>query len=192
VNDTRDRMIAATLRLLATRGLQGASLAEILQLAAAPRGSMYHHFPGGKDELVAEAIALAGSRALSALDGLDGMPPAAVAERFFASWRSLLVRTGFRAGCSVLAVTVAADSAALIARSGAVFDAWRDRLSTLFEGGGISRGAADAQATALIALSEGAVVMCRAERSIRPLDTVAAHFLAQLPVRARSAGTDGR
>jgi TetR/AcrR family transcriptional repressor of lmrAB and yxaGH operons len=91
-------MIAATLRLLATRGLQGASLAEVLELADAPRGSVYHHFPGGKDELVAEAMARAGIRSIDILDGLDGQSPAAVGERFFASWRELLTRSNYRAG----------------------------------------------------------------------------------------------
>lgn len=173
-------MIAATLRLLATRGLQGASFAEILDLAGAPRGSVYHHFPGGKDELVAEAIALAGRRALTLLDGLDGQSPEEIAERFFASWRELLVRSGFRAGCSVLAVTVAADSAELIARSGTVFDAWRDRIAELFCAGGLPSVEAAARALTLIAVAEGAVVMSRAARDLAPFETIARTYLADL------------
>ena len=173
-------MIAAALRLLATRGLQGASLAEILELADAPRGSVYHHFPGGKDELISAAVELAGRRSLDTLGGLDGQPPAVVADRFFAAWRELLIRSRFRAGCSVLAVTVAADSHELITRSGAVFDAWRDRLAELLSAGGMMSMDARRAATTLIAMSEGAVVMSRAAGSIEPLDIVAAQFRAQL------------
>ena len=180
-------MISATLRLLATRGLQGASLAEILGLSGAPRGSVYHHFPGGKDELVAEAITLAGRRALTLLDDLDGQPAEEIADRFFASWRELLVRSNFRAGCSVLAVTVAADSAELIARSGAVFDAWRDRIAALFAAAGLPPAEARSRALTLIAVAEGAVVMSRASRDLAPFETIARGFLSDLDRAPRSA-----
>ncbi|MFD4960143.1 TetR/AcrR family transcriptional regulator [Microbacterium sp. NPDC058389] len=177
---TRDRMIDAAIRLLATRGLQGASIAEVLELAEAPRGSVYHHFPGGKDELIAAALERAARRSLDQLAGLDGHPARDVADRFFASWRTLLTRTHYRAGCSVLAVTVAADSAALLDAAGGVFTAWQRRLAELFASGGMDAGTAAQQATALLAISEGAVVLCRAERSLAPLDHAAAVFATQL------------
>jgi TetR/AcrR family transcriptional repressor of lmrAB and yxaGH operons len=185
--DTRERMITAALRLLATHGLQGASLAEVLELADAPRGSVYHHFPGGKDELVAEAIARAGVRSIEILDGLDGQSPAEVAECFFASWRELLTRSNYRAGCSVAAVTIATDSPDLRQRSSLVFESWRARLADLFTQGGLAPAAADAQAVALIAASEGAVVMSRAAARIEPLDIVAKAIIDQL--KALTNGT---
>ena len=178
--DTRNRMIDAALRLLATKGLQGASLADILELAGAPRGSVYHHFPGGKDQLIAEAIERAGGRALTLLDGLDGTAPTEVAALFLESWRELLTRTEFRAGCSVLAVTIAADSPELLGHAGAVFDQWTRRLAELFRAGGLEPDDAEEAASTLIALSEGAVVMCRASRSLRSLDLAERRFLALL------------
>ncbi len=66
--DTRDRMIAGAARLLAERGLQETSFSEVLELTGAPRGSIYHHFPDGKDQLIASAIDLAGSNAMAAID----------------------------------------------------------------------------------------------------------------------------
>ena len=188
--DTRERMIAAALRLLATHGLQGASLAEVLELADAPRGSFYYHFPGGKDELVAEAITRAGVRSIGVLDGLDGQSPAAVAERFFASWRELLTRSNYRAGCSVAAVTIATDSPDLRERAGSVLESWRARLADLFTQGGLSPAAADAQAVVLIAVSEGAVVMSRAAASIEPLDIVAKATLDQLKALTKGMEAD--
>jgi TetR/AcrR family transcriptional repressor of lmrAB and yxaGH operons len=158
----------------------------VLELADAPRGSVYHHFPGGKDELVAEAIARAGVRSIDTLDGLDGQSPAVVAERFFASWRELLTRSDYRAGCSVAAVTIATDSAELRERAGSVLESWRARLADLLTQGGLSPAAADAQAVALIAASEGAVVMCRAAASIEPLDIVAKATLDQLKALTQS------
>jgi AcrR family transcriptional regulator len=177
-------MIAATARLLAQRGLEGASLADVLEAAKAPRGSMYHHFPGGKDQLIGEAVDLAGRRSLEAMDGLDGQSPEIVAERFIGGWRELLVRTDFRAGCAVLAVTVAADTDVL-RHADAVFAAWIERLTQLFVAGGLAPATSADLATGLIAATEGAVAISRAQRNLRPFEVVAKQLMDQ--VRALSA-----
>src|SRR6187399_477784 len=100
-------MIESAVILLATRGLQGTAFSDVVERSGAPRGSIYHHFPAGKDELVEAAIHLAGERALGVLDAVDGQPPRAVTAFFLDVWRAVLVRSGLRAGCAVLAVTVA-------------------------------------------------------------------------------------
>ena len=63
-SDTRRKMVIGAAQLLAERGLQDTSFSQVLELTGAPRGSIYHHFPGGKDELVAAAIDLAGAHAV--------------------------------------------------------------------------------------------------------------------------------
>jgi TetR/AcrR family transcriptional repressor of lmrAB and yxaGH operons len=183
--DTRDRMIAATARLLARRGLEGASLADILAASQAPRGSMYHHFPGGKDQLVGEAIELAGRRSLERMDGMDGQSPETVAQRFLDGWRELLVRTECRAGCAVLAVTVATSSSEVLDRAHTVFGSWIERLTQLFVAGGLPASAASDLATELLATTEGAVAISRAQRDLKPFDIVARQVMDQ--VRALSA-----
>ena len=65
--DVRERMIEGAVRLLARHGLQATSFTEVLELTGAPRGSIYHHFPGGKDELISAAVDRAGARALQGL-----------------------------------------------------------------------------------------------------------------------------
>jgi TetR/AcrR family transcriptional repressor of lmrAB and yxaGH operons len=155
--------------------------------AAADRrapGSIYHHFPGGKEQLVAAAVEAAGARAIGVLDGLAGATPERITEVFMGLWRLLLERTGNTAGCAVLAVTVATRSDELLDSAGALFRAWRARLADLFEVGGLSDPAAFA--AALVAASEGAVVMARAERSLEPFDAMAGYLLGQ--VRAANAG----
>ena len=147
-------------------------------------------FPSGQGRAVAEAISRAGVRSIDILYGLDGQSPAAVAERFLASWRELLIRSNYRAGCSVAAVTIATDSPDLLERAGSVLESWRARLADLFTQGGLSPAAADAQAVALIAASEGAVVMSRAAASIEPLDIVAKATLDQL--KALTQGMEAR
>jgi TetR/AcrR family transcriptional regulator, lmrAB and yxaGH operons repressor len=173
----RDRMIAGAVRLLAQQGLQATSFSEVLALTGAPRGSIYHHFPGGKDQLVAAAVDAAGAHALDVLAPLAGSDPVTVTETFLGLWRLLLERTGTTVGCAVLAVTVSARSDELLDRAGQVFRSWRSRLGELLAAGG--HPDADAFAATLIAASEGAVVLARAERSLEPFDVVAGFLVAQ-------------
>src|SRR5579863_7657327 len=119
--DVRQKMIEKTVVLLAKKGLQGASFSQILDESGAPRGSLYHHFPGGKDELVLEAIGLAGDNAMAVLNRLEGRPATEIAQAFVGLWRLILTRSDFSAGCSVAAVTVAAETPELRNRAGQVF-----------------------------------------------------------------------
>jgi AcrR family transcriptional regulator len=175
-NDIRQRMIEQAVKLLAMKGLQGASFSEVLQASGAPRGSLYHHFPGGKDELVLAALDVAGGRALSFLDTLEGRPAGEVARAFFGLWRIVLERSDFGAGCAVVAVTVAADSSELLDAAAGVFRAWRERLGACLAAGGIAPARAPTIAALLISASEGAVAVARAERSFTPFDLVAAEL----------------
>jgi TetR/AcrR family transcriptional regulator, lmrAB and yxaGH operons repressor len=132
----RERMVSSAVILLAKRGFQGASLAKVLAGSGAPRGSIYHHFPDGKDQLVAAAVEAAGERAARILDPLRGRGAVEIADGFLAMWRSVLERSDFAAGCSVLAVTVSADSGELVQRAGDVFRSWQARLGELLHTGG--------------------------------------------------------
>jgi AcrR family transcriptional regulator len=102
-------MVESAVVLLAQRGFQGASFTEVLAHSKAPRGSIYHHFPEGKEQLIGAAIEYAGARAVLLLDALTGRGAAEIVDAFMAMWRAVLERSGFTAGCSVLAVTVSAD-----------------------------------------------------------------------------------
>ncbi len=169
-NDVRQRMIAEAAKALARKGLQGASFSEVLAASGAPRGSLYHHFPGGKDELVQNALEAASRFALSTLGERQGRPAHEIAETFVALWRLVLERSDFTAGCAIAAVTVAAQDADMLDRAAAGFRAWRTRLGELFAAGGVAAGRADDLAALLIAVCEGAVVLARAQRSFDAFD----------------------
>src|SRR5712691_9078349 len=98
----RDRMVASAVDLLARRGLQATSFSEVLEHSGAPRGSVYHHFPGGKDQMIGSALDAAGA------------PADEIVTWFLHIWREVLIRGKFEAGCAVLAVAVAADSPELL------------------------------------------------------------------------------
>jgi TetR/AcrR family transcriptional repressor of lmrAB and yxaGH operons len=179
--ESRQRMIESAVTLLAKRGLQATAFSDVIEHSGAPRGSIYHHFPGGKDELVDAAIDLAGDRALRVLDAVAGRPPAEVTGYFIELWRAVLVRSGLTAGCAVLAVTVATDSPELLEHAAAIFRAWRGRLAELYVSGGMSPAAAARLAVTVIAATEGAVVVSRAEQSLEPFEEVAGALLAMTP-----------
>ncbi|HEX7834549.1 MAG TPA: TetR/AcrR family transcriptional regulator [Pseudolysinimonas sp.] len=177
--ETRSTMVAGAARLLAERGLQATSFSEVLAATGAPRGSLYHHFPDGKDQLVAAAVELAGDRAVAYLDAQHGADAVEITRRFLHIWREVLIRSDYRAGCAVLAVTVATDSPELHEHTAGVFRRWRGRLSELLQDGGLGEQDAARFATTLVASSEGAVVLSRADRSLEPFELVADQLLEQ-------------
>lgn len=176
----KDTMVDGAMDLLARRGLQATSFSEVLAATGAPRGSLYHHFPGGKDQLVAAAVERAGAILTGALEPVAGQPAAAVVARFLAIWRAVLTRSACESGCAVLAVTVAADAPALLEVARTVLRSWQERLAALLEQGGMAAPQARAFALMLIASAEGAVVLARAERSLEPFETVAAQLIQQV------------
>jgi TetR/AcrR family transcriptional repressor of lmrAB and yxaGH operons len=180
VNDSKQRMIQRAAVLLAKKGLQGASFSEVLAASGAPRGSVYHHFPGGKEELVLAAVVAAGEQAMAVLQTLDGKPAVEVARTFLDLWRTVLVRSNFGAGCAIVAVTIAAEAPALRQSAAEIFQKWRRRLAELFVNGGVPAARAPAIAATLLAACEGAVILSRAEQSFEPFDQVAAEQLSMI------------
>jgi TetR/AcrR family transcriptional repressor of lmrAB and yxaGH operons len=171
--DVRKRMVEGAARLLASRGLDATSFPEVLALTGASRGSVYHHFPGGRQELVHAAVTAAGDYLLRALAPLDGASAETVTRRFLEVWRDVLARSNFDAGCAVVAVAVAAESPEMLAETAAIFRAWRMTLAGLLERGGLTPAVAARFATTLIAATEGAVVLSRAEQSMESFELVA-------------------
>jgi TetR/AcrR family transcriptional repressor of lmrAB and yxaGH operons len=174
----RARMVAGTVRLLATRGVEGTSFAEVLAATGSPRGSVYYHFPGGKPELLHAALDLASKRGLAAMEATRGEPAVAVVRRFLSLWRELLEKSNLRAGCAVVAVTVAAGDDDLLDHAGAVFRAWTGLLTDLCAAGGADPELARRLAVTVISATEGAVALCRAERSPEPFEDVSAVLLS--------------
>ena len=176
-DDPKQRMITSAMYLLATRGLQGTSIADVLEHSGAPRGSVYHHFPGGKTDLVIAAIEEASARALAFVEKKAGAPAEEIAARFLQIWRDILQQSNLEAGCSVLAVAIAADVPQLRDSAAGVFRAWRSRLTVLLRKGGLRQSDAKRFAATLIAAAEGAVAVSRAEKSLEPFELTAAMLL---------------
>lgn len=181
--DSRTRMVQSAALLLRERGLSGTSFRDVIDHSGAPRGSIYHHFPEGKRQLVREAVEMTGGFVSDAIASFedDGDPVAAL-HAFLGVWAETLRASDFRAGCPVVAVSVEAndDEPEVTAAAAAAFRAWTRELAAGLHGAGVEEERAARLATITVAAIEGAVVLCRAERSTKPLDDVGAELEASL------------
>jgi AcrR family transcriptional regulator len=172
--DPRALMVAGAADMIRRRGLSATSVRELAKHTGAPLGSTYHYFPGGKQQLAAEAVGFAGDAVTRQLRRRMAAGPVAGLHAFIAAWRETLLTTDFRVGCPVLAVAIEEpeeDSAALRAAA-AAFSQWCELLATALCDDGAAPAEAGRLATLIVAAIEGAVVMCRAQRSVQPLDNV--------------------
>lgn len=172
--DTRTRMIVSATELFRENGYSGTGFRDVVEHSAAPRGSIYHHFPGGKAELATEAVQLASDVVAARIERAAASgDPHAVLDAFADGWRRRLQRSDFRAGCPVVAVAVEADVAPGVAAAAAqAFRRWESQFAQALRRAGIPRARAGRIATLAVAAMEGAVVQARAARSTAPLDAV--------------------
>jgi AcrR family transcriptional regulator len=170
MSDSRERMVRSAAYLLRERGYSGTAFSDVIAHSRAPRGSIYHHFPRGKRQLAEEAVRYAGDFLSAGVRSAtrDDDPVAAV-RAFLGWWRRVLVKSDFAAGCPIVAVTVESE---LTEAASDAFRRWQDALAA----GLLSAGAAPARAarlaTLVVAAVEGATILCRAHRSLAPLDDV--------------------
>ena len=129
---------------------------------------------------MAAAVERAGLVLAEALAPVAGAPAEAVVERFLAIWRTVLTRSECEAGCAVMAVAAAPESADMLAQAAGVFRAWSGQLTDLLGRGGVPAGEASGFAVMMIASVEGAVALSRAERSLEPFEAVARQLIGQV------------
>lgn len=167
-------MIESAALLFSERGVVGTSFADVLAHSGAPRGSLYHHFGGGKRELAEDAIRWAGEFTIAgAVAAVERSDPVAAVGSFHRHWAKILDASDFAAGCPIATAALEGShepSARDIA--GGVFGEWQDVVADALRGRGVAAARARSIATLLLASLEGAIVLCRAQRSLRPLERV--------------------
>jgi hypothetical protein len=160
----------------------------VVRHTGTPRGSIGHHFPRGKQQLIEDALVFAGEQVSGPLEHLTQSRGAVAGLRaFIALWRQTLEKSKFQAGCPVLAVAVEQyvndatekdgepDEAAqrhLLDLANGVFADWQRIMFTALRHEGVAPARARRLAALVIASTEGTVAMCRAARSAQPLDDV--------------------
>src|SRR5437870_13531530 len=109
--DSRERMVRSAASLIRTRGVNATSFSEVLADSGAPRGSIYHHFPQGKEQLAEDAIRWTSERVLAHQRACRATTPSGVLDCFIDMWRQVVLASGGAAGCVVAGVAVDTDAA---------------------------------------------------------------------------------
>ena len=176
----RERMVFSAAQLIRRDGVGATGMRDVAAHAGAPRGSLQHYFPGGKEQLVGEAVTWAGryaarrvTRSLAALPA-DDRRPSLLFAALIAQWTDECLATDFAYGCPVAAVTVDCADTTDSARTAAAqaFTSWREPLTTALVELGIPDARSAALATLMVSSLEGALLIARAERDIQALTTV--------------------
>jgi AcrR family transcriptional regulator len=177
MQNPRQRMVASAALLIRERGAQPTAIADVLEHSGAPRGSAYHYFPGGRTQLLCEAVDFAGDYvAAKIVKGSRGLD---VLDDLVRNYRDQLSRTDYRAGCPVVAVTVEAGdpdephrTGPVIERAAKVFSRWTGLIEQRLTADGITASRAEELAMLITTSIEGAIVVARASRDVKPLDLV--------------------
>jgi AcrR family transcriptional regulator len=186
----RERMIVSTAVLVRERGARATSLDAVLEHSGAPRGSLYHHFPGGREQLLREATEYAGDYVARRLERSRGDGPLAAIEALLDEYGASLVASDFRAGCPVVAVAVESpgDGPDLRDTARAAFDRWRRALASRLEASGIDAARADELAMFVIAAFEGGLILSRSYRDLAPLESVRRELRQRLEAELAQPG----
>ncbi|WP_027943641.1 TetR/AcrR family transcriptional regulator [Amycolatopsis taiwanensis] len=187
----RDRIVYSAAQLIRTQGVSATGLREIVAHAKAPRGSLQHYFPGGKEQLVREALnwagEFAGGRIAHFMARLDPPTPAGLFTAMVDQWRTEFAAKGFDRGCPLVAATAdtAAASESLRQVASAAFADWQQPVGAALVTMGVPQARADSLALLMISALEGAIVLARAHRDAGPLDAVVAELGPLLDEAAR-------
>ncbi|AKK25666.1 TetR family transcriptional regulator [Mycobacterium sp. EPa45] len=171
-------MLVAAAEVLRERGAAGVTVDEVLARSGAPRGSVYHHFPEGRRQILREALEYAGYAISSTIDEAACENAGVLLRRYVEMWEDALITSDYTAGCPVLAAAVGSgdDEQQLTAVAGEIFGRWREASRQAYLREGFDEADASALADTTLAAMEGAVVLCRSVRSLQPLHSVAAQL----------------
>lgn len=172
-SDTKARMVGSAAALLRENGVAGTGFRDVVEHSGTPRGSIGHHFPGGKRQMLVEAVRLSGGRAAGLMRQADEIGPTGALHSIADHFRQSLVESDFKAVCTVGAVAMEGwREEELRAAAAAVFDEWRAIMRQQMVAGGAEPEHAANVADLAIAAVEGALLMCRVDRSTAALDHV--------------------
>ncbi|BBZ10036.1 TetR/AcrR family transcriptional regulator [Mycobacterium branderi] len=174
-SETRVRLVESAAELFSRQGFGATGIKAVLAAAAAPYGSLYHFFPGGKQELGAAALTYGGERYRELLESV--YPPGAdVVEATadsFVQAAELLEGTDYGYACPIatIALEVANNDELMRTAAADAFESWLDVLEQRFTAAGMSVDRARDVAVEIFCLIEGAVLLSRTTRSSVPMHT---------------------
>ncbi len=192
-SNTRDRLVSAMADALQRRGFHGVGVNDILTEAQAPKGVLYHHFPGGKTELAVAAIGNAVARMQTGLAHLVEMRKGLVdiLETWFGGAQKQLEQSGFERGCPLATVSLESTSNDLVLREAltSAFGEIRGQLAALLMDAGIAATRAQQLSALIVSAYEGALIQARVSGNATPMRDTTDMLLAL--VRSELAAKEG-
>lgn len=177
-SDARENMLLSAVTLFRRHGIDATAIGDVIADADAPRGSIYHHFPGGKPQLAEEATRRAGTvmgTAISQHLAADG--PANTISFLVELFRKELLASDFESGCPIAAGALeGGGTPAARAAAGESFTAWESVIAASLWQAGVPMKRAESLSTTAIAATEGAIMLAKAQHSTRSLDRVEAEL----------------
>jgi TetR/AcrR family transcriptional repressor of lmrAB and yxaGH operons len=172
-SDSKGKTLAAAAKLFRQQGYHGTALHDILNTGGSPRGSLYFHFPGGKEQIGEAALTLAGEAVRVAI--AKAAEASADAETFLVrivrGMAADLERSDYKEGCPIAttALETAAQSEVLGAATRTAFQKWELEIKRALFRFGMTAGEADLAATMVLSQLEGALLLARTYRSLEPM-----------------------
>jgi TetR/AcrR family transcriptional repressor of lmrAB and yxaGH operons len=183
-------MVQAAFELFRKRGYHATAFSDVVRESGAPRGSIYFHFPGGKQELARETIALAGDEIEEMVEAAAGRAddPGSLVRALGEIVASRLEESGYQSGCSIatMVLELAPYDEELSAEFDAVFARWRAALVAQFEQMGVAPERAAVLAELVMSAIEGALVLSRAARGPEPFRSTVDALIAIIDREAPS------
>ncbi|GAA5182564.1 TetR/AcrR family transcriptional regulator [Rugosimonospora acidiphila] len=200
----RERMVYSAAQLVRSHGVAGTGVREVVARAEAPRGSFQHYFPGGKDQLVGEALVWSGDFAAHWAtryrDTTRHPTPAGLFAHLVRYWRDDLTAHRYERGCPVMATAadLAGGDSAVNEQLRAATERWETAVADELARMEVPRSRARSLATLMLSALEGAIMLARVHRDVGRLDTVVAELSpllrSQVPAarRRRAAAAPDR
>ena len=192
---TRDRILERSGELFRRRGYAGTGVKQIVAEASAPFGSLYHFFPGGKEQLGEEVIRRSGGLYGKLIDAffIPGSDPESATRAFFAAAAETLRESDYADACPIatVALEVSSTSEPMRLACAEVFSGWIDAAAERLAAGGLPRGRARELAISMLASLEGAFVLARALRSTEPVEVAGTAAAAAVRAALDSARASG-
>jgi len=191
MSETKERLLRAGERLFRAQGYSGTGLKQLAAEAQAPWSSMYHFFPGGKEQLAEQAIRYGGelyAQMIRQCFAAYPDPREAIAV-MFSGEAKILRSSGFRLGCPVasVALDVASTTETVRKPCAEVFASWINALAEGIAASGTPQETATDLASYILASLEGAIILSRTSKSVRPLEQTARFVLRTLQDTIREA-----
>jgi AcrR family transcriptional regulator len=176
VSSTRERIIQASTSLFMERGYSASGLKQISAASAAPIGSLYHFFPGGKEELAAETLRTSGAAYQALVEAVfDGAPDMVTGVRdCFTGAAEVLRATDYADACPIatVALEVASSDEPLREVTAGIFESWLESATVRLERAGIEAVRARELAIVLVAALEGGFLLSRAAKDTSAMDAI--------------------